>query len=148
MARRIPVRNTDKTRVYQSDIRIINQARAKLGKRSLPLRNTTWYENVLDFSKKFYQDSELATKMISLSISPYEANIVANNQDRLKTTTKRTSKKGKTLDEAIRYKDYNDFDSVSVNRYRNDEARREDYFDNIGSSVIIVEQLNIKGIKV
>lgn len=96
---------TDNTKQYQADIRKINEVRKSAGFKPLPIRNTKWYENVIKFSEKRYSNSEYATKVIGLSISPYQATKLQTDKayvSRLNGIVKKESFYDTSMDKAIR----------------------------------------------
>lgn len=59
----------------------------------------------------------------------------------------RPSRNGITIDDAIRSGSYDEFDSATNNTHRNSESLRNSYFSGAHSSVIMKEEMNLKGLK-
>lgn len=140
---------TDK--LYQQDIKQINNVRKASGFRNVPVRNTTWYDKVLKYSRKKYSNSEYAAKVISISISPYQAKMLQTDRAyvaRLDRIVKQQTFNNTSLDVAIQKQNINTYGSDIINKLADrDEALAIEAFKNGKRNwQTFLKQGNIKGI--
>ncbi len=99
----------------QKDIREINKIRRELGKRPMPIKNNTWYKNVVKYAQEKYpKNPEFAVKMIGSGMTPYGAEKLNKSKTykaQLNTVVNKRNFSNSTLDQAIRAQDVTMFES-------------------------------------